>query len=313
MTELRKSAPDEVRPQAAWLSQRERGTVAAIRIATLWATLLGRKLSRPLVYLIAAYYSLFDGRTKRLSRAWLTRVHGEAPKFRSVFRHIMTFVQVTLDRIYFITGRVTSFEVTSSGQDHLAKQVASGQGAILLGAHLGSFEAMRASGQEEHLPLSIVGTWENARMINALLSSLDPGMSAQVVHAGGDPVSLALTLRERIESGGMLAMMADRAGPNEKTVEVDFLGDKASFATGPFLLAAVLKCPVYLVFGLYFEPNRYELFCEPFSERIVLPRGNRQAGLEEAIVRYSARLESYARRAPNNWFNFFDFWEKPDR
>lgn len=313
MSALRTSTPHAPRPKAAWLSKRERGTVAAIRLATLWATLLGRRLSRPIVYLIAAYYSLFDPPTKRLSRDWLTRIHGEAPQFGAVFRHILTFVQVTLDRIYFITGRVKSFEITRSGQGHLAKQVASGKGAILLGAHLGSFEAMRASSYNEHLPLSIVGTWENARMINALLSSLDPEMSAQVVHAGKDPVSLALTLRERIETGGMLAMMADRVGPNEKTVEVDFLGDKASFATGPFLLASVLKCPVYLVFGLYAEPNRYELFCEPFSERIVLPRGNRQAGLEEAIARYSARLESYARREPNNWFNFFDFWEKPDR
>ncbi|MFK7895789.1 MAG: lipid A biosynthesis acyltransferase [Myxococcota bacterium] len=301
------------RGEAAWLSQRERGTVAALRLATIWATLLGRRLSRPMVHLIALYYALFDKEVKRVSRAWFTRLTGEAPTFSRVYRHILTFVQVTLDRLYFTSGRVAPFAITRTGNQHLLAQARSGQGAILLGAHVGSFEAMRASGGDERMPISIVGTWENAKMINALLSSFDPEMPAQVVHTGGDPVSLALTLRERIAEGHLLAMMADRVGPNEKTVEVDFFGEKASFAAGPFLLASVLKCPVFIVFGIYTEPNRYDLYCEPFAEKIVLPRGDREAGLEKAVTEYAARLESYARRAPENWFNFFDFWEKPTR
>jgi len=100
---------------------------------------------------------------------------------------------------------------------------------------------------------------------------------------------------------------------NDKFVEVDFFGAPAAFSTGPFILAAVLKCPIYLVFGLYFEPNRYELFCEPFAERIELPRRNRQEALEAVVSRYAARLETYCRRAPNNWFNFFDFWESHEQ
>ncbi len=304
---------DSDRGQAAWLSQRERGTVVALRLATIWATLLGRTLSRPMVHLIALYYALFDANAKRVSRDWFTRLNGEAPRFRQVYRHILTFVQVTLDRLYFTSGRLAPFEITRTGNDLLLAQARSGQGAILLGAHVGSFEAMRASSTTERMPLSIVGTWQNAKMINALLSSLDPEMPAQVVDSGGDPVSLALTLRDRIANGHLLAMMADRVGPNEKTVEVEFFGEPASFAAGPFLLAAVLKCPVYIVFGLYSEPNRYDLFCEPFCEKVVLPRGNREAGLQKAVEQYAERLESYAEQAPNNWFNFFDFWEKPTR
>ena len=77
-----------------------------------------------------------------------------------------------------------------------------------------------------------------------------------------------------------------------------------------FLLAAALKCPVYLVFGLYFEPNRYELFCEPFAERIELPRKGRHEALAQVVQSYAQRLEHYARLAPDNWFNFYDFWQK---
>jgi predicted LPLAT superfamily acyltransferase len=117
-----------------------------------------------------------------------------------------------------------------------------------------------------------------------------------------------MRVSERLEQGEMVAILADRVGLNDKQVDVDFLGAKVAFPTGPFLLAAVLKCPVYLVFGLYFEPNRYELFCEPFAERLELPRAGRADALRAVVQRYAERLEHYARRAPDNWFNFHDFW-----
>ena len=76
------------------------------------------------------------------------------------------------------------------------------------------------------------------------------------------------------------------------------------------MLASILKCPVLLTFGLYREPNRYDLHCEPFAERLTLPRGKRQAMLVEHVQRFAHRLEDYCRKAPDNWFNFYDFWEQ---
>jgi predicted LPLAT superfamily acyltransferase len=168
---------------------------------------------------------------------------------------------------------------------------------------------MRASSEKESFPLNIVGHFANAKMINAVLEELAPEMAGRVIHVGDDPVALALKLRERLEQGSMLAFLGDRVGLNDKSVTVTFFGREARFPTGPFLLASALKCPVYLVFGLYFEPNRYELFCEPFSERVSLPRANREGALRDVVQAYATRLESYCRRAPDNWFNFYDFWE----
>lgn len=52
----------------------------------------------------------------------------------------------------------------------------------------------------------------------------------------------------------------------------------------------------------------YDLYCEPFAERVTLPRGDRQGALAEHVRRYAERLEHYVRKAPDNWFNFYDFW-----
>jgi predicted LPLAT superfamily acyltransferase len=103
-------------------------------------------------------------------------------------------------------------------------------------------------------------------------------------------------------------MLGDRTGLNSKITEVEFFGRKAALPTGPFLLASTLRCPVLLVFGLYAGGNRYQMFCEPFAERIVLPRKNRERALHDYAQAYATRLEHFARLYPYNWFNLYDFW-----
>lgn len=308
MSHTAPATPRATAESPAWLSQQERGALLGIRFVFSLASAFGRWPARQFVRLVALYYALFDRGVKRASRDWLERVHGRRVRWREVYAHIFTFAQVALDRIFLLKGRTRAFTVNRNGNHHLQQLVADGRGAVLLGAHLGSFEAMRMSADTEAFPISIVGHFENARMVNALLSRIDPAMAAKVIHVGDDPIAFALKVKERLEVGHMVAILGDRVGLNDKTVHVDFFGDSAAFPTGPFLLAAALRSPVYLVFGLYYEPNRYELFCEPFAERIELPRADRAASLERIVQRYANELERYCRKAPNNWFNFYDFW-----
>jgi len=292
-----------------WLSQGERGTVFLIHTTFRLAQLIGRTLMKPLVFVIALFYRLTDKKAVRASRDWLRQVHGSEPTFWQVFRHIHTFAQVTLDRIFLVSGKSRAFTFTRTGDHFLAQQFASGRGAVLLGGHLGSFEAMRSGGEEDRIKINILGHFANAKMINALLEKLDPERAATVIHIGDDPVGQMARVHDRIEAGDFVALLGDRTGLNERTVEATFFGRKARFPAGPFLLASLMKCPVYLTFGLYRRPNRYDLSCEPFADSLHLPRRNRAAALQEVVQRYADRLEHYARSAPENWFNFYDFWQ----
>jgi predicted LPLAT superfamily acyltransferase len=293
-----------------WLSQGERGTVFLIRMTYQFATLLGRPFMRIIVSCVALWYRIFDRKAVAASRDWLSRVNGTPPGFWEIYKHLRVFAQVTLDRMFLLTGRTKNFEFTRHGDELLAEQAAKGEGAILLGAHVGSYEAMRAGGAVDDVPIQILGYFENARQINALMNDLNPEQSANVIHLGEDPVAAIIKAKGCVERGHLMAILADRVGLNEKVVTAKFLGEDARFPTGIFIMASVMKCPVYLVFGLYSEPNRYDLYCEPFAEKIVLPRKDRQHHLEELVQRYATRVEHFARKAPHNWFNFFDFWSK---
>ncbi|HEX6812659.1 MAG TPA: lipid A biosynthesis acyltransferase [Planctomycetota bacterium] len=297
--------------QTTWLNKRERGTVLGIRVLFWFATVLGRPIAKPLVAMVALWYRLFDRRAVRSSRDWLTRVHGRRPGFWAIFRHLHTFAQVTLDRVFLVTGRTKSLSFTRTGDELLVQQAATGRGAVLLGAHLGSYEAMRAGGHEDTVTIRILGYFQNAKMINSLLAELNPQRAAQVIHVGEDHVGVMATVQECLDHGQFVATLGDRTGLNQRNVEATFFGDPAWFAGGPFLLASILRCPVYLVFGLYRAPNRYDLHCERFADRIELPRKDRDGALKVWVQRYAARLEHHARQAPDNWFNFFDFWARP--
>lgn len=291
-----------------WLNQKERGQVWMMQAMFRLASFFGRRPMRPAVSCVALWYRLFDRHAVAASRDWLTRVHGREPGFWDIYRHLRTFAQTVLDKVFFITGNTKGLTITNPGGDLLDIQAATGRGAVLLGSHLGSYDAMRAVGMAKGTPVQILGYFENAAMINSLLQRLNPGLAERVIHLGDDPVGVMARVRARLETGELVAVAGDRVGLNDRVVTVKFMGQDAAFASGPFLLASVLRCPVYLVFGIYTEPNRYDLTCEPFAECIDLPRGNRDEALQAWVQRFADRLESRARQTPDNWFNFYDFW-----
>jgi predicted LPLAT superfamily acyltransferase len=90
----------------------------------------------------------------------------------------------------------------------------------------------------------------------------------------------------------------------------DFLGAPAAFPQGPFILASVLRVPVFLMFGIL-QRQRLNIYFEPFADPLLLPRATRQQSLQNIVDSYAQRLEHYSLLAPHDWFNFYDFWQRP--
>ena len=116
-----------------------------------------------------------------------------------------------------------------------------------------------------------------------------------------------IEIRDCLEQGGFVGMLADRTLPSDTPIKVEFLGAPAAFPTGPARLAALLRPPVVLMVGLFRGGNRYEIHFERLASPAVNEAGHRRrpSGWSPDYV---ARLEHYCRIAPYNWFNFFDFW-----
>ena len=152
----------------------------------------------------------------------------------------------------------------------------------------------------------------NAERFNQLLSEVNPNAALALIQVDELGPGSAFALQQKIEAGEWLVLAADRTSPTapERVVDAEFLGAPAPFPQGPFILAALLRCPVLLLFCLR-EQDGYHVHIEPFAERIELPRKQRAAALADCAQRFAAALERMVRRAPLQWFNFYDFWRQP--
>ncbi|MGM0672748.1 lipid A biosynthesis acyltransferase [Thioalkalivibrio sp.] len=292
----------------SWFQQKERGSPLALRII-LWVALnLGRRASRPLLYPITAYFLLFAPQSRRHSRNYLRRVLAREPRLTDVARHLHSFAAVILDRVFLLAGKDACLDIRVHNREIFLEHVDSGHGAILLGAHLGSFEALRALAVGKYdFPVRVLMYNDHNRSITQVLEALNPEVAASVIPLGR--TETLIQARECLDRGELIATLGDRVAESDKMVACNFLGDTALLPQGPLLLATVLKVPVILCFGLYRGGNRYDIVFERFADTIEAPRGKRDEALAQWVQRYADRLEARVREAPYNWFNFYDFWD----
>lgn len=287
--------------QEEWTTRRERGAAPLIRLA-VWIVLhIGRSAGQALLLPVCAYFFLFSPRSSAASLAYLSRALGRRPTIADRWSHYRCFATCFLDRVLLLNGRVDLFDVTLHGEDVINAIRANGGGGFLFGAHVGSFEVVRAVGHRlANVRTSLVMYEENARKANAALHAINPDLAMQIIGLG-KPGSM-LAVRDRLNEGYLVGLLADRSLATERQVPIPFLGAPARFPVGPFRMAAILGRPVVLMLGLHRGNRRYEIVFETISARPA------DEPIEDTMQRYVARLEHYCRSAPYNWFNFYDFW-----
>lgn len=298
--------------KAKWMERPEGGSTFGLRLLRGFALMCGRTAARVVLYPITLYYLIRRGPERRASREYLARMFGRASLWQ-VARHFHTFAATILDRVYLLSERFKRFDVRHNGLDDLRNQWKKQQGVLVFGSHLGSFDALRTFAQlREDVKIRVVIDVEQNQAVFSVLSALNPALAKSIINARQDGATTALAIKEALDEKCLVTILVDRARPGNQTVDVDFLGGKAPFPTGPWMLASALKVPVVLCFGLYRGSNRYDFYFENFSDSLVIERGRRDAALQEIVQRYADRLAHHARNAPYNWFNFYDFWHTHD-
>ena len=291
-----------------WVSVPERGTPASLGVIAWIAERVGRPVARLLLYPITLYFVITAHVARRASCEFQKRVRGGSFHWWHVFRHFYYFAATILDRVYLLRGEFGRFSITIYGKEALQRQNQNGKGCILLGSHLGSFEVLRALGvMERGFSLKVLMDTTHNQNISQFLDALNP-MIAGTVIAPDRPDTL-IRAKESLDAGCFVGMLGDRVFGAEKTTRCHFLGAPATLPAGSILLAATMHCPVILFFGLYRGGNRYDIYFEHFADEILLNREHRAQEIQSWMQRYVARLEHYARLAPDNWFNFYSFWD----
>jgi predicted LPLAT superfamily acyltransferase len=289
-----------------WAARPERGRPFAIRCGAWLALTFGRAFARAWLHVLTLYFLVVSPADRAASRQFLRKALQREPGAADVYRHFHTFAATILDRVYLLNGQLGRFDVRIHGREIVDAEAARGHGCLLIGSHLGSFEIVRFAGREAGVRASLAMYEENAGALTALLEAINPGLAMRVIALG--KADSMLRLDQALAEGESVGMLADRTFAGDGTVSVPFLGTPARFATGPFRLAAALRRPLVLMFGLYRGGARYDVHFEQLAATGWAEHAERGRAVQQAIERYVGRLEHYCRQAPYNWFNFYDFW-----
>lgn len=294
-----------------WLDRPEGGSAWALRLFAAVALGLGRRASRFALVPITAYFMLRRAPERRAARTYLGRVLGREPTWLEVARHFHTFAAVTLDRVYFLTGELHRFDLRMIGVEQLHAAMDLGRGVLLIGAHVGSFDALRAASRlRPEVKVRVVLDAEHSPALSAILSRLNPTIAAGIINPRQNGTAVALEIGAALGEGALVTMLGDRGRPRNATVLVEFLGSAARFPTAPWQIAAALHVPVVFCAGLYRGGRRYDLHFELLANELHVDRRQREQQLQRVVQDFADRLAALVRESPYNWFNFYDFWNE---
>jgi predicted LPLAT superfamily acyltransferase len=298
----------------SWIDTRERGNVLGLRL-TLWTMrVMGYRFTRWVIGVVAFYYTLFSPTARRHLAAFHRRAAGRS-SFSMAYGTIRNFAEGLLDRVYMLMGRTDLFSVTGEVCESAEEVVQAGRGAVMLCAHVGPIEVGRLSEDGQRFNVTPVVQTAMSPVLYRELKRFAPDVEDQMVLVEPGAMDLALTLRERIEAGEIVAVMADRVGDRGAKARLPFLGAEADFPMWPYAIATSQDCPVFTALVARTGPATYVMDIREVTTDPGFPatRAGRRARMKALAEVFVERLETYCRRFPSQWYNFHDFWgdERP--
>ena len=300
-----------------WASMGETTFVGGIWLLYGIHRLTGRWFFRICLAPVVLVHWLSRPALRAASLQYLRRIHAaqavfdKPPGWRHGLRHVALFAETLLDKLLAMAGRFPPEQVRRHGRDNVNRAVQSGKGGIIVTAHVGCLELCRTMADSQaQLKLNVLVHTRHAQAFNAVLHRLNPSAAITLIEVTEIGAPTAMLLAEKVAAGEFVAIAGDRVPVlQSKTATVNFLGHPAQFPVGAYVLAALLKCPLYLM-GCVHEGQGYGVYFDTLSERVVLPRGQREAALQEHAQHFADALTALLRRSPYDWFNFFPFWDQ---
>jgi predicted LPLAT superfamily acyltransferase len=298
-----------------WAGFNEVSFVAGMRVLFWICRVFGRWPFRIVLYPVLAWYVLAKPRARRVSRAYLRRIAAcGGPARLGVMRHFASFAETILDKMLLWGGLYDMRSVSLHGADGVNRCLDEGRGALLICSHLGNLDLCRVLSQHNaRLKLTVLVHTRHAQAFNRMLARLNPDSQLNLLQVTEMTPATAMLLAERVAQGEFVVIAGDRipVSPQPRVALAPFLGQTAALPIGPYVLASVLQCPVYMLFSMRIG-RRSEVHFELLRSSLHLPRKSRDAMLAELAADYAARLQHHCLRAPLEWFNFYDFWQLPD-
>lgn len=300
-----------------WNAIRERGDMLPLMLMLGFYRLGGRWLCRIVLYFVIMWYWLFSNTARQASLQYLQSLHhfvGNQSPFKTLpglpntYTHLMQFGECILDKIEGWLGHIPEQQLKLHGHEHFRNHYQ--KGAVIVVSHFGNIELLRAIKSEHPQKINVLVYQKHATKFNQFLKKLNDHADVNLISVDELGMETALILQEKLDQGEWIIVAADRVPVQSDRVQtVDFLGQPAQWPQGVWILASLLKAPVLAVF-CYRMQQHFEVHIHSVAEQLNFPRKTRLQSMQQVTRSYVALLEQHCMRAPYQWFNFYNFWDR---
>lgn len=292
-----------------WSGQERGGRLGHLFFAVL-VRYGGLALTPFFVFWVALYYVVASPQGRRASFDLADRVGRGGTlwrRLRFAVRHFYTFGTILIDRFAILSGKVERYRFREYGRGVMEAAAREGHGVVLVTAHIGNWTIMGHLLDDLGKTVTLVMHDAVQPEMRETMEKLARGRAFRVLHTEGSPASAA-EIMGALERGEFVGMMGDRLLAGEG-VTVEFLGGRARFPVGPYVIAASAGAPVIHVFGTRSGARRYDFHAREVGVLRYADRRRKESDLARWAQDFAATLEELVRAHPEQWGNFYPFWE----
>ena len=279
------------------------------------------------IYPVSFFFFIFAPDARRAAKIYQKQLREftgrKIPKHINPYIQIFSFALCIVEKLEGWLGKIkfSKIQYQNDDIDNILALLKEGKGAVLITSHLGNMELLRSLSDYNYqlvgreVPVYVIMDTDINSNFSETLKSVNPKASFNVINSNEIGPDSIVTLMDAIENGALVVIAGDRTSPNakEKVLKISFLGKDASFPYGVFLIPALLKAPVYFMFGLrsrmsIFNPKQ-NVYIEKCHTDFDCPRSERETRIVQCCGEFVARLEKFCILYPYQWYNFFDFWQ----
>jgi predicted LPLAT superfamily acyltransferase len=289
--------------KASW-EGKSRGGALGYRIFLFFLKYVGLSSAYIILYIVAGWYLVFARKSTRASYFYFRQIHGFPPlkSLRYCYKSYYKFGQTLIDKVVILGGFPNKFTFFFDGVENLRQLSEDGRGALLISAHIGNWEIAGHLLKKLNTPVNVVLYDGEDQGIKEVLEGAIKNRQFKIISVKND-FSHLLDMHNALQNKEFICIHGDRyiKNSNQKTYRTTFMGRYASFPLGPFELAVRFKVPYTFVFSVKETDTHYHFFATPGHIAHDNP--------EKVIDAYLRSLEKILRQFPEQWFNYYDFWE----
>ncbi len=301
-----------------WGRINERGATIGLKTLFAFYRIAGKRICWYAMQPVLLYFFVTGATQRRASKEYWRRLYAARGEARDVslwqvWRHYRSFGAMALDRLAGWLGDIRPADFLGDDLSTLDTIARRKQGIMVVTSHLGNVDVLRAIGAARGIDnVTVFAHTRNAVKFSRMLSDANPAATVDIMEVEDIGPATLIELEEKLQAGNWIVIAGDRipltGGKRIRLME--FLGAPAPFSEGAWIIAALLRCPVYLLHCLS-EEGKYRILFSKISDRVERGRAPRD-GLAAPMTAYVRKLEESCQKYPEQWYNFYDFWANPD-